>query len=217
MPTIPSTLAPTDAYITPPGETTKIADAIQQTKDRQRQDFVSTLETVGSINPDEYAKATQVAKLSGIPAQVLHQQRDKMEKMLKGNEYAATYDSFPKTAKGLARGETAVLAQDDIDNLTRIEMANQKTRFNNQSTGEKLFGAVDQAVKQGQQGARLSYTDKLQRLSDSFDNIDQEITRAALVGVVHGDYWLACWLHPCGILRSLAISRPRAPLKLGSK
>ena len=182
MPTIPSTLAPTDAYITPPGETTKIADAIQQTKDRQRQDFVSTLETVGSINPDEYAKATQVAKLSGIPAQVLHQQRDKMEKMLKGNEYAATYDSFPKTAKGLARGETAVLAQDDIDNLTRIEMANQKTRFNNQSTGEKLFGAVDQAVKQGQQGARLSYTDKLQRLSDSFDNIDQEITRAALVG-----------------------------------
>lgn len=182
MPTIPSTLAPTDAYITPPGETTKLADAIQQTKDRQRQDFVSTLETVGSINPDEYAKATQVSKLSGIPAEVLHQQRDKMEKLLKGNKYAGTYDSFPKTAKGLAQGQTAVLAQDDIDNLTRIEMANQQTRFDNQSTGEKLFGAVYQAVKQGQQGARLGYTDKLQRLSDSFDNIDQEITRAALVG-----------------------------------
>lgn len=182
MPTIPSTLAPTDAYITPPSETTKIADAIQQTKDRQRQDFVSTLETVGSINPDEYAKATQVAKMSGVPAEVLHQQRDKMEKLLNGNKYAATYDSFPKTAQGLAQGQTAVLAQDDIDNLTRIEMANQKTRFDNQSTGEKLFGAVDQAVKQGQQGARLSYTDKLQRLSDSFDNIDQEITRAALLG-----------------------------------
>lgn len=182
MPTIPSTLAPTDAYITPPGETTKLADAIQQTKDRQRQDFVSTLETVGSINPDEYAKATQVSKLSGIPAEVLHQQRDKMEKLLKGNKYAGTYDSFPKTAKGLAQGQTAVLAQDDIDNLTRIEMANQKTRFDNQSTGEKLFGSIDQAVKQAQQGARLSYTDKLQRLSESFDNIDQEITRAALVG-----------------------------------
>lgn len=182
MPTIPSTLAPTDAYITPPGETTKLADAIQQTKDRQRQDFVSTLETVGSINPDEYAKATQVSKLSGIPAEVLHQQRDKMEKLLKGNKYAGTYDSFPKTAKGLAQGQTAVLAQDDIDNLTRIEMANQQTRFDNQSTGEKLFGAVDQALKQGRQGARLGYTDKLQRLSDSFDNIDQEITRAALVG-----------------------------------
>lgn len=182
MPTIPSTLAPTDAYITPPGETTKLADAIQQTKDRQRQDFVSTLETVGSINPDEYAKATQVSKLSGIPAEVLHQQRDKMEKLLKGNKYAGTYDSFPKTARGLAQGQTAVLAQDDIDNLTRIEMANQQTRFDNQSTGEKLFGAVDQALKQGRQGARLGYTDKLQRLSDSFDNIDQEITRAALVG-----------------------------------
>ena len=182
MPTIPSTLAPTDAYITPPGEPTKIADAIQQTKDRQRQDFVSTLETVGAINPDEYAKATTVSKLSGIPAEVLHQHREQMDKLLKGNKYAGTYDSFPKTASALAKGQTAVLAQDDIDNLTRIEMANQKTRFDNQSTGEKLFGAVDQAVKQGQQGARLSYTDKLQRLSDSFDNIDQEITRAALVG-----------------------------------
>lgn len=182
MPTIPSTLAPTDAYATPPGETTKIADAIQQTKDRQRQDFVSTLETVGSINPDEYAKATQVSKMSGIPANVLHQHREQMDKLLKGNKYAGTYDSFPKTAKGLAQGQTAVLAQDDIDNLTRIEMANQKTRFDNQSTGEKLFGSIDQAVKQAQQGARLSYTDKLQRLSESFDNIDQEITRAALVG-----------------------------------
>lgn len=182
MPTIPSTLAPTDAYATPPGETTKIADSIQQTKDRQRQDFVSTLETVGSINPDEYAKATQVSKMSGIPANVLHQHREQMDKLLKGNKYAGTYDSFPKTAKGLAQGQTAVLAQDDIDNLTRIEMANQKTRFDNQSTGEKLFGSIDQAVKQAQQGARLSYTDKLQRLSESFDNIDQEITRAALVG-----------------------------------
>lgn len=182
MPTIPSTLAPTDAYATPPGETTKIADSIQQTKDRQRQDFVSTLETVGSINPDEYAKATQVSKMSGIPANVLHQHREQMDKLLKGNKYAGTYDSFPKTAKGLAQGQTAVLAQDDIDNLTRIEMANQKTRFDNQSTGEKLFGSIDQAVKQAQQGARLSYTDKLQRLSERFDNIDQEITRAALVG-----------------------------------
>lgn len=182
MPTIPSTLAPTDAYTTPPGETTKIADAVQQTKDRQRQDFVSTLETVGAINPDEYAKATTVSKLSGIPADVLHQHRDQMEKLLKGNKYAGTYDNFPKTAKGLAQGQTAVLAQDDIDNLTRIEMANQKTRFDNQSIGEKLFGSVEQAFKQGQQGARLGYTDRLQRLSDSFDDIDKEITRAALVG-----------------------------------
>lgn len=182
MPTIPNTLAPTTANITPPGEPSQLADAIQQTKDRQRQDFVSTLETVGSINPDEYAKATTVSKMSGIPADVLHQHREQMEKLLKGNKYAGTYDNFPKTAAGLAKGQTAVMAQDDIDNLTRIELANQKTRFDNQSTGEKLFGAVDQAIKQGQQGARLSYTDKLQRLSESFDNIDQEITRAALVG-----------------------------------
>lgn len=182
MPTVPTTgLLPEQGEDIIPSQPSMLADAIQQTKDRQRDDFMSTLEVVGEVNPDQFAKATAVSKYSGIPAEVLHKQQDQMEKLLKNNRYAAVYDSFPKTAAALSNGQTAALAQDDIDNLTRIEYAKQITKFDNQSTGEKLFGAVEQAVTQGKQAAGLGYADKLERLRRSFDSIDQEITRAALV------------------------------------
>jgi len=189
MPTVPEYLAPVGsvpseptAAPTPPGQPSMLADAIQQTKDRQRQDFVSTLEVVGGVNPDAYAKASAVSKLSGVPAEILHQHADETDRLLKANKYAAIYDSFPRTASALSAGQTAAVAQDDIDNLTRIELAKQVTRFDNQSTGEKLFGAIDQAVTQGRQAAGIGYADRLQRLRSSFDSIDQEITRAALAG-----------------------------------
>lgn len=183
MPTVPTTgLLPEQGADIIPGQPSMLADAIQQTKDRQRNDFMSTLEVVGEVNPDQFAKATAVSKYSGIPAEVLHKQQDQMEKLLKNNRYAAVFDSFPKTAAALSNGQTAALAQDDIDNLTRIEYAKQVTRFDNQSTGEKLFGAVEQAVSQGRQAAGIGYADRLERLRRSFDSIDQEITRATLVG-----------------------------------
>lgn len=183
MPTVPTTgLLPEQGADIIPSQPSMLADAIQQTKDRQRNDFMSTLEVVGEVNPDQFAKATAVSKYSGIPAEVLHRQQDQMEKLLKNNRYSAVYDSFPKTAAALSNGQTAALAQDDIDNLTRIEYAKQITKFDNQSTGEKLFGAIDQAVTQGRQAAGIGYADRLERLRRSFDSIDQEITRAALVG-----------------------------------
>lgn len=182
MATVPTTgLLPEQGEDIIPSQPSMLADAIQQTKDRQRDDFMSTLEVVGEINPDQFAKATAVSKYSGIAPEILHQQREHMEKLLKNNRYAAVYDSFPRTAAALSNGQTAALAQDDIDNLTRIELAKQITRFDNQSTGEKLFGAVEQAVSQGKQAAGIGYADRLERLRRSFDSIDQEITRAALV------------------------------------
>lgn len=183
MPTVPTTgLLPEQGADIIPSQPSMLADAIQQTKDRQRDDFMSTLEVVGEVNPDQFAKATAVSKYSGIPAEVLHKQQDQMEKLLKNNRYAAVYDSFPKTAAALSNGQTAALAQDDIDNLTRIEYAKQITKFDNQSPGEKLFGSIEQAVSQGKQAAGIGYADRLERLRRSFDSIDQEITRAALVG-----------------------------------
>lgn len=182
MATVPTTgLLPEQGADIIPSQPSMLADAIQQTKDRQRDDFMSTLEVVGEVNPDQFAKATAVSKYSGIPAEVLHKQQDQMEKLLKNNRYAAVFDSFPKTAAALSNGQTAALAQDDIDNLTRIEYAKQITKFENQSPGEQLFGAVEQAVTQGKQAAGIGYADRLERLRRSFDSIDQEITRAALV------------------------------------
>lgn len=182
MATVPDLLAPVADTATPPGQPSMLSDAIQQTKDRQRQDFVSTLETVGSINPDSYAKATAVSRTSGVPAEVLHQHADEMEKLLKGNKYAALYDSNRRTAEALSNGQLAAMAQDDIENLARIETAEQVTRFDNQSTGEKLWGALKQSFLGSRSAGNLSYADSLQRQQQQFDRIDVELARAAEAG-----------------------------------
>jgi hypothetical protein len=182
MPTVPDLLAPVSAVPTPPSQPSVLADAIQQTKDRQRQDFVSTLDTVGSINPDTYAKATAVSRTSGVPAEVLHQHADEMEKLLKGNKYAALYDTNRRTAEALSDGQLAAMAQDDIENLARIETAEQVTKFDNQSTGEKLWGALKQSFIGSRQAGNLSYADTLQRQQKQFDVIDAEVARAQASG-----------------------------------
>ena len=77
MATVPTTdLLPEQGEDIIPSQPSMLADAIQQTKDRQRDDFMSTLEVVGEVNPDQFAKATAVSKYSGIPAEVLHKQHD---------------------------------------------------------------------------------------------------------------------------------------------
>lgn len=182
MATVPDLLAPVADVSTPPSQPSVLADAIQQTKDRQREDFVSTLETVGTVNPDTFAKATAVSRLSGVPAEVLHQHSSEMERLLKGNKYAALYDTNRRTAAALSNGQVAAMAQDDIDNLARIETAEQITKFENQSVGEKLWGALKQSFVGSRQAGNLSYADTLQRQSKQFDTIDAEIARAEAAG-----------------------------------
>lgn len=183
MPTIPDLLAPAaqdvPATISQPNG---LADAIQQTKDRGRSEFVSTLETVAKVNPDQFARATEVQRLSGVPAETLYKHTEKVEQLLQGNKYAALYDNYGKTAAALRDGKLATLAQDDLDNLARVEQAGQVTRFNEQSLGEKLVNTFKQSLLTTSQGAGVSYTDKLQRLAGNFDRIDQEIARAAAAG-----------------------------------
>ena len=185
MATVPELLAPVENVSipdAPPSQPSMLADAMQQTKDRQRQDFVSTLETVGTINPDRYARATVLSRAVGVPAEVLHEHQDEAERLLKGNKYAALYDTHRKTAESLSNGSMAAMAQDDVDNLARIETAEQITRFDNQSTGEKLWGALRQSFLGSRQAGNLSYADTLERQQRQFDRIDVEIARSTEAG-----------------------------------
>lgn len=141
MADIPDLLLPTQDDTKPegtaPGNTSLLTDAIRQTQDRQRQNFQDTLETVRPVNPDQFAKAVQVERYSGVSADVLYKHREDMERLLQGNKYAALYDSYAKTARALSDGRMAALAQDDIDNLARVERAAQQTRFDEQSWAER--------------------------------------------------------------------------------
>lgn len=156
-----------------------LADAMRQTRDRQRQDFVDSLQIVAKVNPDQFARATQLERLSGIPADVLHRNSERMEQLLQGNRYAGLYDSYSRTAHALRDGRVAAIAQDDLDSLTRIEHAAQQTRFDQQSWAERNFlGPLkrfwESRSQRSSAGSAIAATTDL----ETFDAID----RAELAG-----------------------------------
>lgn len=184
---VPALLKPVDSDLlpeaeAPPSKTTQLADAARDFARSQSQDFVHSMETVANISPDAYAKATAVSRYSGIPAQVLHDNADRMNQLLRGNEYAGIYDRYKKTANALRDGNIAAVSQDDLDQLVRIEGAASDTRFNDRSTGEKLFGAVRQQWVAQRQAGRVADASRLNDILETFDRVDVEIARAAEAG-----------------------------------
>lgn len=178
---VPTLVAPVDETVQQPTPT-PLTTAIRDSFDDERTDFVNSLKTVATIAPAEYAKANATSRLSGIPAATLYQQRDRMAELEKGNKYAAIYDTSRKTANALRDGNLSAVAQNDLDALTRIEGAASDTRFNQQSLGEKMLGAIQQQWTSQAQGTNLSDARDLQRIGASFDAVDAEIARATAAG-----------------------------------
>lgn len=177
---VPSLLPTNDAAQQP--KPAPLAAAIRDSFDDERTDFVNSLKTVASIAPAEYGKANATARLSGIPAETLYQQRERMAELEKGNKYAAIYDSARKTANALRDGNLAAVAQNDLDALTRIEGAASDTRFNQQSLGEKMLGAIQSQWTSQAQATNVADAGNLQKISASFDAVDAEIARATAAG-----------------------------------
>lgn len=178
---VPSLVAPVDDTVqqhTPTPLTTAIRDSF----DDERTDFVNSLKTVATIAPADYGKANATARLSGIPAATLYQQRDRMAELEKGNKYAVIYDTSRKTANALRDGNLAAVAQNDLDALTRIEGAASDTRFNQQSLGEKMLGAIEQQWTQQTQSTDVTNAGNINKISATLDAVDNEIARATEVG-----------------------------------
>lgn len=178
---VPSLVAPVDDTVQQPTPT-PLTTAIRDSFDDERTDFVNSLKTVASIAPAEYGKANATARLSGIPAATLYQQRDRMAELEKGNKYAAIYDTSRKTANALRDGNLAAVAQNDLDALTRIEGAASDTRFNQQSLGEKMLGAIEQQWTQQTQSTDVTNAGNINKISATLDAVDTEIARATEVG-----------------------------------
>lgn len=178
---VPSFVAPVDETIQQPTPT-PLTTAIRDSFDDERTDFVNSLKTVASIAPADYGKANATARMSGIPAATLYQQRERMAELEKGSKYAAIYDTSRKTANALRDGNLAAVAQNDLEALTRIEGAASDTRFNQQSLGEKMLGAIESQWTATAQSTNLADAGNLQKIGDSFDAVDAEIARAATEG-----------------------------------
>lgn len=172
---VPELLKPVDieAPEPPPSTISPLAAAAGDLARRQGQDFLHSMETVATINPDAYAQATAVSRYSGVPAKVLHDHQDRMKQLLRGNEYAAIYERYNRTANALRDGNMAAISQDDLDQLVRIEGAASDARFNERSTGEKLWGAIEQQWVSMRQSRSIARTIDYQAELERFDLIDQ--------------------------------------------
>ncbi|WP_225786071.1 hypothetical protein [Pseudomonas sp. Marseille-P9655] len=177
---VPELLAPVDDNSKP--TPTPLTDAIRSTFDDEREDFVNSLKTVSPINPDTYGKAARTQQMIGIPASTLYRHQEQMAELERGNQYAAIYDRARKTANALRDGNLAAVAQDDLETLANIEGAASDTRFNEQSWGEKMLGAIRQQWIQASQSTNLSDADSLERIRTSFDAVDAELVRATEAG-----------------------------------
>lgn len=181
---VPELLTPVDVEAPEPSPSniSPLAAAAGDFARRQGKDFVHSMETVATINPDSYAKATAVSRFSGVPAKVLHDHNDRMQQLLRGNEYAGIYDRYRKTANALRDGNLAAISQDDLDQLTRIEGAASDSRFNERGLGEKLWGAVRQQWIAQRQATDIADVSNLVGLADEFDAVDTEVARATEAG-----------------------------------
>ena len=110
---VPNLVTPVDDSVQQPTPA-PLATAIRDSFDDERTDFVNSLKTVASIAPAEYGKANATARMSGIPAATLYQQRERMAELEKGNKYAAIYDSSRKTANALRDGNLAAVLKDMV-------------------------------------------------------------------------------------------------------
>lgn len=179
---IPELLKPIDQQLPETTPPTPLADAVRSVNMDRKSSFLDTMEAVAPINPDAYGKATALSRYSGIPAKVLHDNAEYLDKITAGDRYGAIADNYNKTANALRDGNLAAVSQDDLDQLTRIEGAAGDARFNQQSLGEKLWGAVRQAWVSGQQSAAVGKTLNLTGLTQQFDAVDAEIARAERAG-----------------------------------
>ena len=115
-----------------PGDAVSSLDsAIDDTLSSQnRQALRASAVSAAGVNPDQYARAKQLAAQTGIPAQVVDRNMPDVERRASFTQFDRLLDSSPATARALMNPEFAKVAHDDTHNLGMIE-----TLYNSISRG----------------------------------------------------------------------------------
>lgn len=100
-----------------------IQAAVGSAIDWQAQQTKASVIGAVNTNPDQYANAMRVAKITGLPVQTVLGQPDlaKQREALATTDYAALNKFAPATAALMSNIDTAKIAHDDVQNLTDTE------------------------------------------------------------------------------------------------
>ena len=93
----------------------------EQKQNRQR--LRASVNGALKANPDQTAKARQLAQTTGVPAPVVERNLRDVEHRARVNEYDALLEKSPAVARKLQDPDFAKLAHDDVGVLTQVERA----------------------------------------------------------------------------------------------
>lgn len=123
----------------PPNPYTDIVE-----RERKR-DALGALRAV-STDPDQAAKAQDLSRRTGVPAEVVGRNLETVEKRDAVNEYTQMLKRDPDLAEALRRPEFAAVAHDDLSTLSRIGQIARRSYHSLQSVyptmSASLFGVV---------------------------------------------------------------------------
>lgn len=146
-------------------------DGVTQDKTRLRASLYGAVKQ----NPDEFARATQLSRSTGLPAPVVARNLPQVEQRTKLDAIDAAIDKNTALAVKMESQDFASLAHDDIDNLSDIE------RTMNRRSAGKIGGPafVRQAELKASRGPEASFSSVISGLFKSLPQ-GSELARQGL-------------------------------------
>lgn len=113
-------------------------------------------------NPDTAAKAAQISRRSGIPAEVVERNLPEVERSQKLDEYDRLLKDSPGLGKFLTNTDNAKISHDDVGNLATTEASVRALRGPAPTVGSYLHGlyrTIPQGLEAARQGVRMQFAD----------------------------------------------------------
>lgn len=127
-------------------ETNEYDALLSRTSDNQLQQNRAALAPALSTNPDEFAKAVEVGRKAGLPADVVSRNFDEINRGVQLQSYDALLEQNPTLAKQIQNKDFARIAHDDLEHSSLIERAVKSVMSAGRATGEFATRATRSAA-----------------------------------------------------------------------
>lgn len=110
-----------DTLAAQPADGNEYDAALQIQGDQKRQSLRSSVIAVKGVNPDQYGKAKQLGRVTGLPADTVYRNAEQVQQTVDLNAYDELLHTSPITAQHMSNPDFAGVAHDDVGNLAAIE------------------------------------------------------------------------------------------------
>lgn len=144
----------------------RVADFDAAERDRTRRPALrAAILAARTTTPEQYARAKQLSKITGIPAPVVDRNMEDAQRQADFNEYDQVLIDHPELGRALSDPEFAKVARDDTGPLSKIENAAKALASSVPAANAGLWGVAQAgaALVPGELGATMADTFKAYR------------------------------------------------------